>query len=528
MREIHHSDFEQSYASVTDLSEASIADIARTHQIPCLAGALASIKELSAYVDGFVVRRYLYETLQFGSFNLKSPLDGRLVASKSSIFLANKNTFIFFEDFVVGVGHVGMGFPIMALIIPQKALFFKIVDDFWGIKEEQFPAVARILRSFAEDKGDDSRELQLLSGDPNFAHHAWNQLSALEAIVDCDLAKFPAQLISTHEPLGSTQSLFPELAWWNNYQVPDWKLEVVNKKNQMALPLGGSLIQKKLVNRLLRFVESNPKSANTQRIVFRAKNAMGPILWMSLRTRNRTASNLNEVIIAIGKRFLSDYPGGFIILDGHSIGCDAETNPGIDRAAQLEVVNSDMRAAEEIALAFAETGERPSPIELAIGLEISETIYLAQFAAFYFCHHGTVQHKIGWFSSCPGVVHSNVRTTESAPAPYVKGQSEVADLPVYVPVKLISEIVSTSSESDVENVLKRENYRFNDVPALVRFTCDLIDMKLLGKWQVTTSSGDEDRFKGEPGNRETDMEVRSYKEPSKFKKLIERLKGIID
>jgi hypothetical protein len=502
--EIKHIDFEQSYLSVVDFSEASIANITEAHQLPFLAEALASIKEASDYVDGFVIRHYLHQTIKSRSFSLKSPFDGRLIASKSSVFLYDKSTFVFFDNFVVGIGHVGMGFPIMALIIPEKKLFLKIIDDFWGIKEEQFPAVAAILKSFSGDAGENSHELQLLSGDPNFAHNAWNQLSALESVVDCDLASLPAQLISTHEPLASMPLLFPELAHWNNYRVPDWELEAVNKKHQMTLPVGGSFIQKKLVDRILNYVEARPKSESAQRIIARAKITDGPILWMSIRTRNRTAANLNEALIAIGKRFLADYPQGFIILDGHSVGYDFATNPGVDKSAQLETVKSDMQTAERVAEAFVTSGDGASPVELAIGLDIAETIYLAQLAGFYFCHHGTVQHKIGWFTSCPGIVHTNVRTTEGAPAPYVKGQSEVADLPVYVPLELIKETDSTDSESDVESVLKLENYKFDDISALVQFTGDQINSKLEGRWTKTGSG-----FKG----------------LSKLKKIIERLKG---
>ncbi|SAL13966.1 hypothetical protein AWB69_00560 [Caballeronia udeis] len=476
--EINPSDLEAIYESVSDFSAESIAKIVQAHQLPYLSETFASIEHASGYVDGFVIRQYLYQTIKFRSFNLVSPFSGHSVESKFSIALYNKSTFVFFDDFSVAIGHLGMGFPIMALIIPKERLFLKIIDNFWGVKEEQLPAVAKILTRFAETVEEKPNKLYLLSGDPNFAHHAWNHLSALQGVVDCGLAKFPAQLVSTHEPLGPTPELFPELAHWNNYQVPEWELEDINKRGQMILPVGGSFIKKTLVDRVLRHVEMNPKSEDALRILARTRSANGPVLWMSVRSRNRTAINLNEALIELGKHFIKHYPQGLIILDGHSVVCDFDSNPGVDKPAQLETVKSDKEAAEEIAKALATKNGGMPPVELAIGLEISESIYLAQLAGFYFCHHGTVQHKIGWFSSCPGVIHSNVRTTGMDLAPAMKGQSEIADLPVYVPIELIGETDSVDLGSDLEKLLRVENYRFSDIPGLIQFTGDLIDTKL--------------------------------------------------
>jgi hypothetical protein len=47
-----------------------------------------------------------------------------------------------------------------------------------------------------------------------------------------------------------------------------------------------------------------------------------------------------------------------------------------------------------------------------IGLKLTESIYWMQAAHFYLTPHGTIQHKIGWFTSIPDVVHcgENLRT----------------------------------------------------------------------------------------------------------------------
>jgi hypothetical protein len=53
---------------------------------------------------------------------------------------------------------------------------------------------------------------------------------------------------------------------------------------------------------------------------------------------------------------------------------------------------------------------RPLPSQRIVnvgGLGVLDTITLAQLADAYFCHAGTVQHKIGWTANRPGLIHGN-------------------------------------------------------------------------------------------------------------------------
>lgn len=453
------------YTTIVDLDEKIIAELSDYHQLPKLSESLESINLRSAFVDDACMRRYLLDCLQQGSFEIICPRSGRTIAAESSIILRDKSTFVIFDGFVLGIGHLGLGFPIMAMILPEEGLFLKLIDDYWGVQERHLPMLADAISNIRHGPG---TGITLVSGDANFAHHAWNQLSVLQSIVDGEV-KCSVRLVSTHEPLGPMPNLFPELSHWTMHRVPDWELEHVNQFGTMVLPLGGIFIQKRLIERLLRFAATLPKANEVASLFSRVENHAGPILWMSIRTRNRTALNQVEALVEIGARFLSACPTGSIILDGHSFADDLTTNPGYDQVAQREVVTDDLQVAHIVANRLRSARDAHVRVEFAVGLTISETILLAQHATFYFCHHGTVQHKIGWFTPCPGVVHCNRRTIEALPAHYVKSQSEVASLPAYAPLELIDAPDKIQSEEALQQALKTENYRFVSITAIGDF-----------------------------------------------------------
>jgi GT2 family glycosyltransferase len=474
MSKIHHSSLREDYISISDFSNILIPGLTRDYCLPELERSILSIQYASDYAVDRNVRRYLYDTLQTGTFEIVSPFSGEAAAAEFSIVLKDKTTFVFFDNFIVGLGHLGMGFPIMALIIPEKRLFIKILDDFWGVQERHLIEVAAVLQNLPSSTVSTKTELWLVSGDANFAHHAWNQLSSLQAISESGLSHKKFHLVSTHEPLGPIDSLFPELAHWDMRRVMTWELENINRLDRLVLPIGGDRIPKTLVERIVKTATVRRHTDKIANLLERLERSEGPVLWMSIRTRNRTATNQVEMLTEIAREFLSEYGSGHVILDGHSYMEDVASNLGYDPVAQRAIVDDDESTANQIITGLAASSSPVDKILVAVGLPIGESIVLAQKADFYFCHHGTVQHKIGWFTSRVGVVHCNRRTTEVLPALYVQDQSEMAGLPVYVPLELIEAPEPNPSEANLEQVLKTENYRFIDKDAVRDLTLNLL------------------------------------------------------
>lgn len=69
-----------------------------------------------------------------------------------------------------------------------------------------------------------------------------------------------------------------------------------------------------------------------------------------------------------------------------------------------------------------------------------------------------MQHKLGWFSDVPGLVHCNRDILEILPAHWVQQQSEVAALPTYLPIDLIAEAVQDHEMGELQNHLHHNNY----------------------------------------------------------------------
>jgi hypothetical protein len=93
---------------------------------------------------------------------------------------------------------------------------------------------------------------------------------------------------------------------------------------------------------------------------------------------------------------------------------------------------------------------------------------LSRCANVYFCHHGTVQHKIGWFTPVPGVVHCNRAMLAATPAVWVAAQSEIAVPPLYLSPDIIGDADDTAGTgSEFAHLLRHENYTFMNIPAAV-------------------------------------------------------------
>ena len=461
----------------SNLTQENLNVLARNLSLPHLNETIRSIQFASDFYIARVLRKYLYDAIQQGFFEISSPLDGHCARSGHSIVLNDKTTFVVFDGFIVGIGQLAQGFPLAALILPAQRLFIKIVDDHWAVQHRHLESLVEVLQKHASEAPWEPG-LDLLSGDPNFAHHVWNQLPALHAIIQhCDL-KSSISLINTHEPLGPIRKIFPELVTMPSRHIPDVYLEQINAVKKLRLPIGSTFIPRSLVDRLLSTFNSYPRSRAEIELILRVMAHQSTVLWLSIRTRNRTPTNQAQVLVQIGCEYLARNPDGLIVLDGHSLADDFLENITYDKSAQRKIVEEGSALALAIANAITAQTSRPESVVIATGIQISQTILLAQRATVYFCHHGTVHHKVGWFSPAPGVVHSNKRTLETlALAQHMKDQSEVSTLPVYMHPELVDSPTRIESEDATDNEQKAENYRIVDVDKVSKVVLGLLDAK---------------------------------------------------
>jgi hypothetical protein len=102
---------------------------------------------------------------------------------------------------LLGIGDLSQGFPISAALLTDRGLLLGLVATDWGFSERHLPNLASVIQAIGWAPAPAMGQLNLVLGDSNFAHHAWNQLSALEELVQDDLPD-NVRMISTHQPLG--------------------------------------------------------------------------------------------------------------------------------------------------------------------------------------------------------------------------------------------------------------------------------------------------------------------------------------
>src|SRR5205807_2246066 len=113
--------------------------------------------------------------------------------------------------------------------------------------------------------------------------------------------------------------------------------------------------------------------------------------WISVRTRNRTASNQVAFLSEVVRVLLRGFGPSNIIFDGHSFSMDLETNSDIYIEPLKNTISADQAEIQEILkdLQGSLSQEPMTNIIQAVGLPILDSIFLAQFADFYVCHHGS-------------------------------------------------------------------------------------------------------------------------------------------
>ncbi len=417
------------------------------------------------------MRGYLRDLLHKGYFTIVSPVTGRLLQSGSSLVLADKSVLFSFPEeptLMLAVGDMSFGYPVCALLLTDLALLLPTIRTDWGFAERHVPLAAAAIQDSGWFPTLATEALTLVLGDTNFAHHTWNQLSALEEFAS-DAVPAAANFVVTQQPLGPIKDILPWYRDWDFRLVPDTELPLKNGPGKVFSPVGGRFINAALAQRILDY-SSTHMSERAREISSSLMRAQGFILWVSVRTRNRTPLNQQQLLDDICGSFLKTYSDGLIVIDGYSLPDDFNSYSAYHRNEGQLVLEADLQAActlqSSLELQF------PGRVHVAVGLTIGDSIALAQHADLYFCHHGTVQHKIGWFTSTPGVVHCNRAMLDAGPAEWVAAQSEVAVQPVYLPSNMVrdrpvTEGVLNNAYAEFSELLHHDNYVVIDVPSVI-------------------------------------------------------------
>ena len=469
---IDHAEFEVLHvADGEDISELSFCHPG----LPFLPAFLASIIEANRLSTDRLTRDYQLRLLESGTLKAVSPFTGTEIQIINSYMFGEQMVFYRFRDvrpvFMI-VSDLGAGFPVTAVVLPKDRVLVRLGTSVWGPQSEHLEKLTATLHHPPEVQGSTPARIAV-TGDHNFAHHAWNQLGGIQAIIDNGLLGQVDKIVVTSEPLGRLDEIFPEIAGKALCRIPYRDIDNLRTPNALFIMPAGTLLANGVRDRVLQFAtrKLSPTGISWLQSVASLKaNGCAPLFWISVRTRNRTATNQVSLLAAVIEGLARSFERCGFILDGHSLPMDEQTNPDVYSDQIERIVSDDKEVIRQLKQLMIDRNIYRKNLIEAVGLPVLDSIYLGQFAEFYVCHHGTVQHKIGWFHRKPGVVHANSSFLRDSTAAWVAAQSEHAIEPAYLKPEWVVDLEPVD-DSGLYG-MHRQNYLVRDVGAAAQFVVE--------------------------------------------------------
>jgi len=406
-----------------------------------------------------LVRKQQHQTLHFARMLMPAVFGEGADACVSSLYFQHRFFYYFKaqEEYFWVTSLLSRGYALSTLYFPRRHLAVSLYEHNNPPEVlEAFEAMrARIGRDLAREEAD--RKPIAVTGFHHFAHVLWNELPALEAVAS---EEQKPRIAVTHEPFGPTKELFPELS--DNIQMlSNAHLDEFNRTEKLMVGLGSWTVtrgvQLRVRNVALRYVQASRLVA---RDAFKAKHS--PILWLSVKPPQRTAVEQTSVLARLIEGIRNVYPHAGFLLNGASMPWDIDKNPNYDGYREEIKRGAKLSGAliEEV-LTQLDPSLR-SFVQQLNDISLCEEVAWGQIADFYFCHGGTMQHKVGWIHNIPGVTHSNSRFLTS----FQGGVVEDGAPQYHLPDGLI--VDDTRSVYTPDEIARKDfNYSFKSVDAVI-------------------------------------------------------------
>lgn len=428
---------------------------------------------LNTFLFERTLRSYQGQILSNRRFIVKSPVGKEDATCVATLYRPECYAYLFRNDFIdfwIFTDETTDAYGISSAFIPQINLFILSKSHSAGRVSSWINWVQESASHLESLSLDDEGQTSLVVGHANFAHFLWNQLPALIATEKFTNVNID-QVLVTHEPILPLDKLI-DCIW----DAPFIKTSTSAKTGLQAnggvykgvmFSVGSTLVTENTKRRLRERCKTY--SDDLSSLDF---HKLGACLWVSLRLRDRHATNINECLISIFKNIEKSYSSFTIIIDGFSEPGDLDYQDRYNISSNT----SQRFAIRNLSRDLFDRIEKEKFKNLKFynisTFDTASAIAAARHADFYFCHHGTQQHKIGWIYDIPGIIHANHSIVESGPAYWVKFQCGSSHLPDYVPSEFIESV-------DIKNELQYNNsyyhdYRFINSDQLSEFVIEKI------------------------------------------------------
>lgn len=345
-----------------------------------------------------------------GSLAARCPYTGRTFHSRHA-FLAGAGAPIFYRyehqgvPFFLAVGIPGIGYQKLYFYFPRlQAVVLIRSRAFWHGRGNLDALRAWLICNWQAVRdyvaAAQPPAATVVVDEPHFAHHLWNDLTGIDRLVGALSHTAMPPIVVCHEPFAPLQTIFPRLDPTSITRVrPEALPGDILRQHRFPLRVGANRIPPHLVDHLCRAAERlcNPDVLLAAR---QMRQRHWPILWVTIRTGNRTWVSQCTGIANLVNDLLQDYPRLALVIDGF---CLPQDQQSVDAKAQVRILAEEMRCVQAIRARLPAA----LPVRCNVGRTFAESVLFARVADCYLAHSGSLQHKIAWIANCPGVVHSN-------------------------------------------------------------------------------------------------------------------------
>jgi hypothetical protein len=458
----------------------------------------ASVEGLNKFVAPYRLRKYQFDLLENGEFEIISPFSGAVVRTNHSR---------------VANGRIAYRLPggaeawlLSGSFARQHELSYLVTRE--GVHtaieiadQEPNSYYARELRSFradtarfwkeisrkqgwgggskkspkSQDVADREGHITMALGHANFAHHLWNELSGLEewlhSATNERLEKLTVLPLS--EPLGPLEKIFPRLAHATILRGSEAFLRGKLHTARLVVRPSSHQISQRVRRKVRRYIRQDFTKPTGLRLF---KDAW-PRVWISVRRDSRTADNLASFLLEVVTETFATYPQAEILLDGFSfpIGFfeDARTiklrQEFGSRSASCGAFIDQLHR-EAASRLGEEKGER---IRSVSGLDLSAAMRLAGRCDYYICHSGTLQHKVAWIHDVPGLIHCPDQPERASR--WHAEQLEDGALPDFLPARFIRPSGGPTSRPKLS---RNANYIITNVKEAANFVVSKLRLRI--------------------------------------------------
>ena len=352
----------------------------------------------SAY-QGYAIRH--------GALHVNDIYSGKRASFMGSYFHYDKAVYRFRGQQDQYLICVGPQFDITGLYLSKEDLFlhFGGVDPgITGIDLARIKASLSKAMLKAGDKSPEEIDQNMIvrvriGGVENYAHHIWNYISGLERINRLDLlGKIKNIDYVGTEFFGPIKKIYPELALAKIGKDARGAIDRSNVNNLtlLPIPIGSRGLFVSGLRRISCLAAEAMAEPDMRELGGRIRSYRNRI-YVALRVDSRSWMDADRQVHKLINHALAIHPDTCFVIDGFSVPV------GEDHASSRWLKQRD--ELDGIVSRILENVEKKEQVINIIGLDLLQSIAIAQLSTAYICPVGTAHHKIDWFTDIGGVVY---------------------------------------------------------------------------------------------------------------------------